>query len=65
MLYTVYSTPNIFLPFVGGLVVDKFGANRVLLLLATIVCVGQVIVACGSTFYSFRLMLVRLYRTQR
>lgn len=58
MLYTVYATPNIVLPFVGGLMVDKFGANQILLLLTVLVCVGQVVVAFGSFIYSFRLMLV-------
>lgn len=59
MLYTVYATPNIVLPFVGGLMVDKFGANQILLLLTVLVCVGQVVVAFGSFIYSFRIMLVR------
>lgn len=59
MLYTVYATPNIILPFVGGLMVDKFGANQILLLLTVLVCVGQVVVAFGSFIYSFRIMLVK------
>lgn len=59
LLYTVYSTPNIVLPFFGGLLVDKFGARQMLLALTLLVVAGQIVLAIGSSVSSFRVMLVR------
>jgi hypothetical protein len=58
MLYTLYSTPNVVLPFLGGFLVDRIGAQQMLLLLTNFVLIGQSIMAFGCTISSFRLMLV-------
>ncbi|KAF1324104.1 Major facilitator superfamily, partial [Globisporangium splendens] len=58
LLYTVYSTPNVVLPFFGGLLVDKFGAQQMLLVLTTLVLAGQTVLAIGSSMSSFRIMLL-------
>uniref|UniRef100_K3X0A8 Lysosomal dipeptide transporter MFSD1 n=1 Tax=Globisporangium ultimum (strain ATCC 200006 / CBS 805.95 / DAOM BR144) TaxID=431595 RepID=K3X0A8_GLOUD len=58
LLYTVYSTPNVVLPFFGGLLVDKFGAQQMLLVLTSLVLTGQTVLAIGSSMSSFRIMLL-------
>jgi MFS family permease len=42
LLYTVYSIPNVILPFFGGFFVDKFGARACLLVFTVCILVGQV-----------------------
>ncbi|DAZ99603.1 TPA: hypothetical protein N0F65_001431 [Lagenidium giganteum] len=55
---TLYSTPNIVLPFVGGVLVDKLGAQHMLLVLTALAVIGQAIVALGCSLVDFRIMLV-------
>lgn len=59
MLYTLYSIPNILLPFFGGVFVDRFGARVMLLVFSGTILLGQIIFAIGCTISSFDLMLVR------
>lgn len=40
MLYTVYSLPNIILPFFGGVLIDKIGPRKAILLFSTIILIG-------------------------
>jgi MFS family permease len=40
LLYTVYSIPNIFLPFLGGFFVDKFGVRTCLVAFVAMVTLG-------------------------
>lgn len=42
LLYTVYSLPNIILPFFGGFFVDKFGARVCLVAFTLFLVIGQV-----------------------
>ncbi|TMW66094.1 hypothetical protein Poli38472_003859 [Pythium oligandrum] len=58
LLYTLYSIPNIVLPFVGGFFVDRIGARQMLLLLTSFVLIGQLIMAFGSSILSFQTMLI-------
>lgn len=48
MLYTVYSLPNIILPFFGGVLIDKIGPRKAILLFSTIILIGQIICVVGS-----------------
>ncbi|RQM14010.1 hypothetical protein DD237_000296 [Peronospora effusa] len=57
LLYTLYSIPNILLPFVGGVLVDRFGARVMLFAFSTAILTGQVIFATGCSLSSFNLML--------
>ena len=41
LFYSVYSLPNIILPFLSGYWIDHLGPSRVLLFLSGCVCVGQ------------------------
>tara|TARA_B110000285_G_scaffold167097_1_gene186756 strand:+ start:224 stop:811 length:588 start_codon:yes stop_codon:yes gene_type:complete len=47
-LYSVYSIPNLILPFVGGVIYDKIGIRFGLLLFTFFVCLGQYIFMLGS-----------------
>ncbi|KAJ0411052.1 hypothetical protein ATCC90586_003654 [Pythium insidiosum] len=58
MLYTVYSVPNILLPFFGGVLVDRYGARVMLVVFSVAILVGQVVFASGCSLASFNLMLV-------
>jgi MFS family permease len=42
LLYSVYSLPNIVLPFFGGVFVDRFGARVCLLVFTFFIVIGQV-----------------------
>ncbi|CAI5744989.1 unnamed protein product [Peronospora destructor] len=57
LLYTLYSIPNIFLPFFGGVLVDKFGARVMLFAFSMAILTGQVIFATGCSLSNFNLML--------
>ncbi|TFJ84951.1 hypothetical protein NSK_003979 [Nannochloropsis salina CCMP1776] len=58
LFYTVYSLPNIVLPFFGGIFVDKFGARICLIAFTLFLLVGQIFFALGGSYHSFPLMLL-------
>ena len=58
MLYTVYSLPNIVLPFFGGLLIDKIGARLAILIFSTIILLGQLVCYFGALYSLFWLMIV-------
>ncbi|KAJ3324432.1 hypothetical protein HDV06_006843 [Boothiomyces sp. JEL0866] len=58
LLYSVYSFPNMFLPFLGGQLIDRFDSRYVLLVLSSVICIGQTIFALGVTTRDFNLMLI-------
>ena len=58
LLYTVYSVPNIILPFFGGYFTDKFGSRICLLVFCGFITLGQFIVALGISMKSWPIMLV-------
>jgi len=57
LLFSVYSIPNIILPFFGGTIVDHLGAHTSTLLFASLTLVGQIIFAIGTSRKSWNLML--------
>lgn len=58
-LYSSYSLPNIILCFVGGFLIDRvFGIRFGTALYASIVFIGQLVVAAGSFFDSFPIMIL-------
>ncbi|OQS05172.1 Major Facilitator Superfamily (MFS) [Thraustotheca clavata] len=57
LLYTVYSIPNIILPFFGGYLTDRFGPRKVLFVMTLFITIGQMIVAWGSQCNSFLIMM--------
>lgn len=58
MLYTVYSLPNIVLPFFGGYLCDRMGASLAFLLFTVAITCGQVVFAFGVSIKSLPLMYV-------
>eukprot|EP00937_MAST-01D_sp_MAST-1D-sp2_P005672 g5672.t1 len=58
LLYSLYSFPNVVLPFFGGLLVDRFSARAALLLFGGLITLGQCLLALGCSLRSFPLMLV-------
>lgn len=58
LLYTLYGAPNTIIPFVGGALLDRFGARKMLLSFTILVVIGQAICTAGGYYNSFNLMLV-------
>jgi len=58
LLYTVYSVPNVFLPFLGGYFVDKFGVRICMIVFTSFIACGQVVFAFGLSIKSWPVMLV-------
>lgn len=58
LLFSVYSFPNIILPFIGGSLVDRWGAAYCLMLFAAFCWLGQVGFAIGGSCRSWTLMLI-------
>jgi len=57
LLYSVYSFPNIILPFFGGLLIDKIGVRVALIAFAGLLIIGQSIVAFGAAHKNLALMV--------
>jgi len=58
LLYTVYSLPNMVLPFFGGLMLDKVGMRAGLVLFTAVLTLGQGVFILGGYTKKFWLMLV-------
>ncbi|CAD8147772.1 unnamed protein product [Paramecium pentaurelia] len=57
MLYSIYSAPNIILPFFGGILIDKIGVRVSILIFSSILILGQSIVVIGGYSLSYGTML--------
>ncbi|KAI9356236.1 major facilitator superfamily domain-containing protein [Zopfochytrium polystomum] len=57
LLYSVYSFPNMFLPLIGGQLVDRFDTRKVLLAFSACVCIGQTLFAVGVSIRSYSVMV--------
>ncbi|KAI8593757.1 major facilitator superfamily domain-containing protein [Geranomyces variabilis] len=58
LMYAVYSFPNMFLPFIGGTLVDRLDVKKVLLFFSVVVCLGQTLFAVGVSVKNFPVMLI-------
>lgn len=56
-LTLVYSIPNIFLPFFGGYIADRFGADITYLVTLVFITIGQLLFAVGLASKNWSLML--------
>jgi len=56
-IYSLYSLPNIILPFFGGVIVDRLGNLIAMGVFAGILIIGQCIVTAGAYNLSFPLIL--------
>jgi len=57
LLYSVYSLPNIALPLIMGMAVDRCGCRTIILVLATCVVLGHAVFALGVTRASWPVMI--------
>ena len=57
LFYSVYSFPNIILPFFGGYLVDKLGVIKMLVIFNVFLVGGQCIFALGGALKSIPVML--------
>lgn len=48
LLFTVYSAPNVVLPFLGGVFLDKIGVRFGLILFTALVTLGQAVFMYGG-----------------
>ena len=51
--YTFYNFPNIILPMLGGLLIDRIGSNTSNILFASLIALGQGIFSLGVSIKSF------------
>ncbi|KAG0346225.1 hypothetical protein BG004_002124 [Podila humilis] len=58
LLYSAYSLPNVILPLVGGFLIDRLAASRMLILFSVCVCLGQSVFAVGVSFKSISVMVL-------
>lgn len=56
LLYTVYSVPNVVLPFFGGLLVDRLSTNVCIVLFLAFIIAGHAVFALGATIGNFPVM---------
>jgi len=58
LLYSLYSLPNIILPFIFGILIMKYGDRQIYNVLSVFLIVGQVIFTMGCYFESMFAMLL-------
>lgn len=58
LLYTLYSLPNVVLPFFSGYFIDTFGASLCLIAFCVLVETGQIIFAIGLSAKSWPVMFL-------
>jgi MFS family permease len=58
LLYTVYSAPNVILPFMVGRSLDRYGSRFFLIGLSVLMCLGQTAFAVGVGSKSWSLMMI-------
>jgi MFS family permease len=58
MLYAIYSFPNIIIPLLGGVLIDKIGARVVFIITCAFCVLGQFICSFGAFQGYFWLMLM-------
>ena len=56
-MYSVYNIPNIILPFIGGIVLTKFGNNIVFIVVGVFLLIGQLLFALGCSVRDINVML--------
>lgn len=57
-MYSLYSFPNVIIPLIGGILIDKIGARIVLIITAVFCVLGQIVFGFGGLANSFAVMLI-------
>lgn len=58
LLYSLYAFPNVIIPIIGGMMIDKIGARIVLIITCSICVVGQAVYFFGGLNNAFAIMLL-------
>eukprot|EP00276_Gloeochaete_wittrockiana_P001305 CAMPEP_0184670198 /NCGR_PEP_ID=MMETSP0308-20130426/81155_1 /TAXON_ID=38269 /ORGANISM="Gloeochaete witrockiana, Strain SAG 46.84" /LENGTH=524 /DNA_ID=CAMNT_0027116849 /DNA_START=121 /DNA_END=1696 /DNA_ORIENTATION=+ len=58
LLYTVYEIPNIVMPIIAGVLIDKIGLRLGILIAMVVVLLGVSLTASGPLVHSFTIMLM-------
>jgi len=58
LLYSVYGLPNIILPLLGGIIIDRLGVRVGVILFPFILIIGQLVCTFGAALNNFNWMLV-------
>lgn len=58
LLYALYAFPNVVIPLLGGILIDRIGARIVLIIAASFCVLGQMIFGVGGNDNLFSVMLV-------
>ena len=58
LLYALYAFPNIIIPLLGGIVIDKYGARIALMISAMFCVLGQIIFGLGGYDNAFTVMII-------
>jgi MFS family permease len=58
LLFSLYSLPNMILPFIGGVAIDKVGNDKVILVASTLVLAGNLIQTFGCYTVQMSYLLV-------
>jgi MFS family permease len=57
LLYALYAFPNVVIPLLGGMLIDRIGARWVLIIAAVFCVIGHFIFGFGGYENSFAVML--------
>jgi MFS family permease len=58
LMYAVYSFPNIILPFIGGILITKYGSSIIYLIFALLILIGQIVFSYGIFYNSIYTVLI-------
>jgi len=58
LLYSLVILPNIALPFLGGLLITKFGIRKMYFIFVTMLLIGHFVFAMGCSFKQIIVMLI-------
>lgn len=58
MLYSLYAFPNVIVPLIGGMLIDKVGARIVLIITCSICVIGHAVYSFGGLENMFTIMLL-------
>ena len=56
--YSIYASPNILMPFVGGVLIDKLGIRSSIMIFSTIITTGQFTLAYYASHLQYKGMLL-------
>ena len=58
LMYAVYSLPNIILPFIGGILMTKYGSSFMYFIFGLLILIGQIVFSCGIFYDSIYTVLI-------